>query len=491
MLRWLRRKLRESRRRKRLGIRVLRFDRLEDRRLLNADWHEFDGDDVESRDDGYGDGSESIERLISQQQAVVFAARDSDSGDSSSDKSHDALPESENKVDDSQTISVANASGWSDDTAAAFESVASEMDTGDASISTVTSNDLLRALYSNSTASRGQSQNLLAALESQNLLDIDDIADTGGTSLPTSNISNLGGQTNNSLVDRSDADDFSPPALAANSTPANSGAASINTSGSSNTVGDDSGQLVQAASESSKTASAAETTDKPAADAGTDAGESKSLDAASEAANRSEVDAAKLTDSENGQPAVEGREADAAVGASALAGTRAQAEPQELKSQEASRADAAQAGPESEPAGRLPAAVADSSSRAAIPQTQTEGIQGPSGGKAERSTSASPASSDAASSWQLCTALPADFGAMETTLKNLFATSRDHRGDLLGRIRQLDAFDWTLVVAIALLSADVARRKKQSPLASNAFPFEGRDEWLWLFPEFLGVRSVL
>jgi hypothetical protein len=475
-----------QRRKCRIG-RALWFDQLEDRRLLSASWSEYDGDDLEGHDDEYADESKPTDRIVLHQRSAVSAADDSESDDALFGNSQDH--EHENEVDDSQLIAGAAGSGWSDDAAAAFESVASDIDTGSDSLGTLTTNDLLRAIYSNSTSSKAQSQNLFETLDSQGL--VDDLAESRSGSLPVATSSSLGSRGNSGLVAVSDTGSLaSSSSLTANSAPTSSSAGSMTTSGGSEAAGDESESLVRTANETSKISTTAEATGGSEIGAETNPGESDSHESSPVAANRSEVETAKFTDAENDQPAAEGRETDAAVEASATGDVRSQASPQELKSQEASRTDASQSGPGSGAAGGTPAATAGSSHRTGVSQRQSDGLPVSSGEKAEGAASASRSTADNSREWQLCTALPADLGALEATLKNLFAGRVDHQVDLLGWIRNLDAFDWTIVVAIALLAVDAARRKKHPLLVNNAFPFEGQDELLRLFPEFFGIRAL-
>ncbi len=504
MRRWLRRKTSASQLRKRISVRVLRFDQLEDRRLLSADWLEYDGDDSDGHDDDYADESKPTERVVLQQRSVVRAADDSGADDDAFGKSpdheyehkyeyeHEREEESENEDDDSQTTTSAGGAGWSSDTAAAFESDSLDIDGGDDSLGALTANDLLRAIYSNSPSSAADSRNVFDAIDSQDLLGVGNVARPGSGSLPISSGSNLGSQSNSGLVAASDSNGLaSNSSPTAHSTPKSSSEGSITTPGNSEADGDESGTSVRAANGTSTNALPSETTDEPGGGAETDSGESDPQAPSSVASDSSDVEAAKLTGAENDQPPVEGLEADAAVEASALANTGSHASPPELKSRDSSHADASQAGLGAGAEGGTTATGADSSTRTGVSPRPTNGLAVPSSDTADGAAPASPSTVDNSGEGQLFTALSGDLKALETTLKNLFAGRVDNRGELIDWIANLDAFDWTIVAAIALLTVDAARRKRHPSLENRAFPFDGQDELLRLFPEFFGIRAAL
>lgn len=90
--------------------------------------------------------------------------------------------------------------------------------------------------------------------------------------------------------------------------------------------------------------------------------------------------------------------------------------------------------------------------------------------------------------WRLRDALSQDLAALETALQDLLADSGEMGKDMADWLMRPDVIPWTLAATIALVAAEIVRRKTQRP-RSNGLPPppDAADVSLRLFPELLGL----
>ena len=90
--------------------------------------------------------------------------------------------------------------------------------------------------------------------------------------------------------------------------------------------------------------------------------------------------------------------------------------------------------------------------------------------------------------WRLRDALSQDLAALETALQDLLADSGEIGRDVADWVLRPDVIHWTLAATIALVAAEIIRRKAQrSRLNEQQPPSDGADVSLRLFPELLGL----
>jgi hypothetical protein len=90
--------------------------------------------------------------------------------------------------------------------------------------------------------------------------------------------------------------------------------------------------------------------------------------------------------------------------------------------------------------------------------------------------------------WRLRDALSQDLTAFETALQDLLADSGEMGRDMADWFMRPDVIHWTLAATIALLAAEIVRRKAQrSRFDEQPPPSDGADVSLRLFPELLGL----
>ncbi len=90
--------------------------------------------------------------------------------------------------------------------------------------------------------------------------------------------------------------------------------------------------------------------------------------------------------------------------------------------------------------------------------------------------------------WPLRAALSPDFAALELTLQHLLANGREIGEDVTDWFTRADVSHWTLTATIALIAAEIVRRRAQRSRSNESDPaYDGADVSLRLFPELLGV----
>jgi hypothetical protein len=90
--------------------------------------------------------------------------------------------------------------------------------------------------------------------------------------------------------------------------------------------------------------------------------------------------------------------------------------------------------------------------------------------------------------WRIRDALTQDLVGLETALQDLLADSGEVGRDMADWFLRPDVIHWTLAATIALVAAEIVRRKVQRSRSSEQQPpSDGADVSLRLFPELLGV----
>ena len=90
--------------------------------------------------------------------------------------------------------------------------------------------------------------------------------------------------------------------------------------------------------------------------------------------------------------------------------------------------------------------------------------------------------------WRLRDALSQDLAALETALQDLLADSGEMGRDMADWFMRPDVIHWTLAATIALVAAEIVRRKVQRSRSNEQPPpSDGADVSLRLFPELLGL----
>jgi len=96
--------------------------------------------------------------------------------------------------------------------------------------------------------------------------------------------------------------------------------------------------------------------------------------------------------------------------------------------------------------------------------------------------------SQSATRWPLRAALSPDLAALERALRHLLADCGQIGSDVADWFTRPDISHWTLAATIALIAAEIVRQRAQRPRPNEYDPaYDGAEVSLRLFPELLGV----